>query len=274
VQGIGSTGTVQDVLRDLHRTLMLPSDVGIVLVGLFALPLLATLVTAFKIYKKWWRGFTRLPRPMRHRDREMRRYIGDLHRLAGVWSLWFIALIAATGLWYLAEKLGAGAPEHDKPERIVAAPPSAVALDRMVADAHARWPGLRLRGIEIDDARVMLEGQDGTLLVRDRANRLWYDARDGQLLARQPAAALSAHQRIAEAADPLHFGNWGGLASKLVWFVFGLALTALAVTGMLICAWRIGTAGTRFTALMLAMGVIGAVELLLVIWALMGLFLG
>ena len=45
--------------------------------------------------------------------------------------------------------------------------------------------------------------------------------RDGAVLLRTDATDLSAHQRISEAADPLHFGTWGGLASKLVWFVFG-----------------------------------------------------
>lgn len=50
---------------------------------------------------------------------------------------------------------------------------------------------------------------------------------------------LSAHQRISEMADPLHFGTFGGMATKVVWFVFGLAMAGLCVTGMAIYSLRL-----------------------------------
>jgi uncharacterized iron-regulated membrane protein len=50
---------------------------------------------------------------------------------------------------------------------------------------------------------------------------------------------LSLHQRISEAADPLHFGTWGGLSTRIIWFLCGAALTGLAVTGVLIYALRL-----------------------------------
>jgi uncharacterized iron-regulated membrane protein len=40
-------------------------------------------------------------------------------------------------------------------------------------------------------------------------------------------------------ADPLHFGTWGGMTTKIVWFVFGLAMTALSVTGIVIYSVRL-----------------------------------
>jgi uncharacterized iron-regulated membrane protein len=49
---------------------------------------------------------------------------------------------------------------------------------------------------------------------------------------------MSALERFGAAVDPLHFGDFGGLVSKLVWFIFGLALTGLAITG-----WSLTGAG-------------------------------
>ena len=31
----------------------------------------------------------------------------------------------------------------------------------------------------------------------------------------------SIHQRICGMADPLHFGTWGRMSTKIVWFLFG-----------------------------------------------------
>jgi len=40
-------------------------------------------------------------------------------------------------------------------------------------------------------------------------------------------------------AAPLHFGTFGGVWSKLIWFAFGSFLTALAVSGVAIYALRL-----------------------------------
>lgn len=217
VQGIGPSETFQDVVRDLHRELMLPGWIGIPLVGLLSIPLLATLVTAFKVHKKWWRGFARWPRPMRDRRREMRRYVGDLHRLAGLWSLGFLALVGATGLWYLAERFGAEAPAIEPPaidKGRSRQAPGANELDAMIAVARAASPGFIVRGVTIADGIVTIEGQTGSVLVRDRASAAWFAVEDQRLLGRTASAAMSAHQRIGEAADPLHFGTLGRVAEQ------------------------------------------------------------
>ena len=54
--------------------------------------------------------------------------------------------------------------------------------------------------------------------------------------------ALSAHQRISEMADPLHFGAFGGMTTKILWFLFGAVLTGLAATGAMIYSMRLATA--------------------------------
>lgn len=75
--------------------------------------------------------------------------------------------------------------------------------------------------------------------MRDRANVAGFDLRDGRLLDLQDGRDMSVHQRIAEMADPLHFGSFGGWPVRLLWFLFGAALTALSFTGVYLYGLRV-----------------------------------
>ena len=44
-------------------------------------------------------------------------------------------------------------------------------------------------------------------------------------------------------ADPLHFGNWGGMSSKVIWLLFGILLSTLSVTGAYVFAKRVAEGG-------------------------------
>ena len=102
IQGEGPWVGAARILRNMHRHLNLPVWLGVPIVPSLAFLLLVSLVSSFVVYKKWWRGFAK---PLRKRD--ARTWWGDFHRLAGVWSLWFVALIVLTSVWYFAESLGA-----------------------------------------------------------------------------------------------------------------------------------------------------------------------
>lgn len=230
-------------LRNTHRHLMLPVKYGVPLVAALSLPLLITLTSSLFIYKRWWRGFFSWPRGDRPR-----RLWGDLHRLLGVWSLWFIALIAATGGWYLVESLGGKAPV---PARIALPEDDGnsrrsdpQAIDRAVATLNRRWPALQIRGAEpsADGRGLLLDGQAQAWLVRDRANVAGFDLRSGQLIDWRDGRDLSVHQRISEMADPLHFGSFGGWPVRLLWFLFGSAMTALCFTGVYLYGLRVSDA--------------------------------
>jgi uncharacterized iron-regulated membrane protein len=169
--------TVRRALRQLHRHLMLPGSIGLPIVAMLSIPLLVLLITAFPVYKKWWRGFRRWPRPMKRKG-DGRRYVGDLHRLAGLWSLWFVTLIGVTGLWYLAEWAGAEAP--DFPAGATAASSGhldARSIDAIVEAARREMPDLAIRTIALEDDGIWVAGQASALLVRDRANLVLFDGR-------------------------------------------------------------------------------------------------
>ncbi|MFN7164813.1 MAG: PepSY-associated TM helix domain-containing protein, partial [Hyphomonas sp.] len=244
ILGEGSWAGVQRFLRNTHRHLMLPVTYGVTIVSLAAMLLLVSLVTSFAVYKNWWRGFFRWPR-----GRTLRAVIGDAHRFIGLWSIWFIALFIVTGLWYLVEVWGGNAPISPRPEiaaidSLPEAAAMAAALDAGLADIQRDYPGYRVESVSWPSPKFpafMVHGQSGrAILVRPRVDAFWIDARTGETIGAIDPRALSAHQRISEGADPLHFGTFGGYWTKAIWFLFGAALTAMAVTGVVIYALRIG----------------------------------
>lgn len=235
VAGKHGWANVHRFLRQVHRHLMLPAKVGIPLVSSLGLLLLASLITGLVTYKKCWRGFFRLPRPG-----DGRRLAGDLHRLGGLWSLWFVALIGLSSCWYLVEALGGNADVPRLPAIAASPPPTGAALDHLVAIVQRERPALQIREIRFtqENGTIFL-GQDQVVLVRDRANGAVVDPAAGRIAMTLDGRRLSVHQRIAEMADPLHFGTFGGLPTKIIWFLFGAILTAISVTGVMIYSKRL-----------------------------------
>jgi len=244
VQGSQSFIDTQRVLRNLHRHLNLPVKYGVPIVGSLSILLLVSLVTSFVVYRKWWRGFFK---PIRWRD--VRTAWGDFHRLAGVWSLWFVALIAITGLWYLVEQLGGDAPRLSEPATQIS-PRSPADTTIGAADALAAGlvavrsadPSLAIEMVQFPDdesGAFVFQGQRSAWLVRPRANAAWVDAATAEVAMTSDGGSLTVHQRIAEMADPLHFGTFAGYWTRIPWFLFGLLMTALALSGAAIYSHRI-----------------------------------
>ncbi len=225
--------------RNTHRHLMLPTKYGVPIVSALSFVLLASLITGILVYKKFWRGFFQVPR-----RGNARRLNGDLHRLCGAWSLWFIPVIAVTGLFYLAESLGWRAPPfgHIPDIPVAEAALDAGAIDAMAAEARRVLPGLRIARVlpprEPGDPLVFQGYTDSTWLVRPRASYVAFDPVTAEPIASHRSGDAGLHQRISEMADPLHFGYFGGLPTKIAWFLFGAALSALSITGTIIYGKR------------------------------------
>lgn len=237
IQGEGSWVGAQRVLRNMHRHLNLPTNIGVPIVAFLGVLLMISLVTSLVVYKKWWRGFTK---PLRNRD--ARTWWGDIHRLVGVWSLWFVALMALTSVWYFVESLGLDAPPPPRVKVEASVKPGEQRLEPSFAAAHAAYPELDVRLVLLpgeESPVLQLHGQYEAVLVRPRANTVWVDPVTAEVLLTTDGRDMNVHQRIGEMADPLHFGDFGGYWTKLPWFLFGLLMTALSLSGAAIYSLRI-----------------------------------
>lgn len=241
-QGQGSWFNWQTVLRRIHRHLMLPVTLGTTLVCITAFLFLGLSITGLGLHKRWLSGLIARPR-----SKSRRLFWTDIHKLAGLWSVWLLLIVSLTGVWYLVERWGGHAsyPVNSKPTGVssTGVPELSVAqfsaILKQVSEHSAEFDIRHIRFPNKADSPLLVEGQGEQVLVRNRANNFAFNPYDGNLLSRRDGAQLSLHVRISEAADPLHFGTWGGFPSKVIYFVFGVILSGLSITGTYLYALKV-----------------------------------
>ncbi|MEM6483832.1 MAG: PepSY-associated TM helix domain-containing protein [Pseudomonadota bacterium] len=232
--------TVQRFLRDLHRYLFTPKIISLPIVCSMGFVLLLSLYTGLKTSGRLRTVAVRL-----RSDRGARVLIGDFHRAAGIWAMWFLVLIAVTGLWYLVEFGGQLAGTRFEPQRVGLSDERVVEFgaviprmgtDALIQRAEEAMPDWEPTGVfypATPTRPIMIWGRWKDPLVRDRANRVSLDPVDGSIvqIARSSDSGVVAY--LNDIADPLHFGDLGeSLTIKLIWFAFGLVLTSLSFTGV------------------------------------------
>lgn len=245
VQGSANL-TFQRFFRDLHYYLFIPFQIGHFTVLLFAFLLLISLATALLFYKQWYRKLFQLTT-----DKGAMVFFRSLHRLVGVWSVPFILLFSVTGIWYFTERANLGGVSdiaNLKAPRLVDRPIDSVDFakltidyDRAVVIAQQTIPELEVKDILPPSApgqALYLTGKSNVPLVRNRANRVYLHPKTYEVLQVQRASAVPPVTWLNDIADPLHFGYWGGLATKLIWFVLGVGISSLILTGLWISQKR------------------------------------
>ena len=239
--------------RNLHYNLfgIGNADIGSYLVMFFGLLLFTSLISALFVYKRWWTKFFKFKR-----NKTGKAFWTQVHKLTGVWSIWFLFIIALTGSYYLYEKfqwdtgwlgprkLNYVGGEKDGvlqvPNLSTDTTKSFLPLDSLVQIARQKWPELEISSIffswpQEDTGSISLQGYAGSMfsraLIRERGNQINLDRGTGEILLKSSTSDLSPYWIVSNAADSLHFGYFGGLTTKIIWFIFGLILCGLILTG-------------------------------------------
>lgn len=183
--------------------------------------------------------------------RSFRVVMSDLHKSAGIWGLGFHILIAATGAWmglaplfeqsykYLATDTPAAAAP--KPARKAAAeatePVRMQSLDALHATAQQAVPGLQVRYVSMrrwgtETAEAGFTGNlSGHLASTARVD---IDAATGATKKVHDPRTAGFWSLVNGLMEPLHFGDFGGLALKWLYFFLGMTPAFLSISGTLI----------------------------------------
>jgi uncharacterized iron-regulated membrane protein len=229
-------------LLGLHDALTLPASFGMILVGILGVMMLALSFT----------GVLALPRIFRDAFRLRARQpsgvaLTDWHNRLAVWTLPFGIAIALTGAVIglgsvlalgIAMKTGENPYAVFDPvfgsERPADARPAPLAdMAAALRAMKARFPATHPYFVTLHDPGTA--GQH-IQIVASHPRRLVYgdsydfDAR-GSYRGKVGLSDGTIGQQIAGSNYWLHFGNYAGLAGKIAYFVFGLALTVVTATG-------------------------------------------
>ena len=261
IQGISPSFNFQQFTRALHGWWLVPFTNGYswgwYLVSLLGLPLLASLVTGLVVYKRFWKGFFKPTLRFRHGARI---FWGDFHRLSGIWSIWFIAVISITGTWFLIQAILGDNQISISSEPVVpviarekvptsapGVPAPMIALDDAIKIASQRIPGLEASFLVLPFnaySHLQIGGRGWYPLMFQTAQLNPYD---GEIAVTNLLSDRTALEFVTESMRPLHTGDFGGIWIKLIWTFFALILSMMVLSGLLI--WTKRTALATVNAL-------------------------
>lgn len=239
---MSSAGSFTDLALKLHYTL-LGGHVGEALAGIFAAMLCLLGISGFWLYRSFWRTLFLL-----RWGRTIRIFCSDFHKMVGISSMIFNLILGFTGAWWnLSHMISHVFEDHEEEheEQPINGPyySSGISLEAMIATLSEQYPNFTPGFIGFPYSEgdpVSLSGKfDGQNFLRSDFNtRATFDPQTGTLKKVVPIHEQGAWDQIEASFIPLHFGNFGGLAVKILWCLGGLTPAILSITGFIMWAKR------------------------------------
>lgn len=255
-------------LEELHVRLYTPEPWGLLLTGVLGLATMILILTGILIHRHIIRDMFVAPRPG-GRVVSLR----DLHSIAATWALPFAFVLALTGSFYsfaktitypvLTEIAFAGDSARmaetlfEAPVKPDNSPAPLADLDKVVADSLDRAAApiyvVEIYGFGRADARIRVYHAPAAGGMVEIQNI--YDGATGRFIAsRGPFGNVpSSGGDLLGLMGPLHFGNFAGTVSKVVWVALGVAMAFVVISGLRLWVrrredenlwWRFGRAVT------------------------------
>ncbi|MFA6051453.1 MAG: PepSY-associated TM helix domain-containing protein [Methylobacter sp.] len=237
-------------LLDLHTQLRL-DRLGWNTVGILGLLLMVSVGSGLYL---WWPGIRGIWQGLKIRSNPgMMQLVFDLHCLLGLFSASILLLLAFTGfhLSYpsvLETLVGSSGMAHGETGRDITStavhndyPTSLEAAEFMARGPFHRAELRRITTPIGDDGvyRVNLR-QDSEINQRHPFTTVWVDRWSGQIKEVRDPSEFTQGENFMTWIWPMHTGEAFGATGRLLWFLAGIGLFVLYVSGLLRWLYRLG----------------------------------
>lgn len=211
---------------------------GLFMATLFGITMLLSILTGLVIYRKYvWKVFTFR---VKMKWQNWRTISSDLHRIVGVWALFFNVIIFFTGFWM---NKFAFDPGYWK-KQTVSAPAnklSAQSADQLFRTARNAMPDLIPHQIYLPTQAEKPFRLSGPLKNQSpffyNGNSVAVDPGTGLVISMERLTEKGVWEKIEATFFPLHAGTFGGAPVKALYVIIGLLPGLLSITGALLW-WR------------------------------------
>ena len=245
VQTLENFWNTQRFFRSFHRRFfILPGKVGIFFVSLYAIPLIILVILGVRVQGK---KIIKLIYNVR-KTKNQKKLFSNYHLLLSNWSWIFAVIISLTGIWYGVETFK---PASSQSNNEIHNLKSEINTYDKVENKINFLCGLSLNFIDsftINSIRfdaksdlITIQGKTSGMGIffRSRANNVTFNFKTGKFIGVYRSANDTKYKIISDIADPIHFGNWGGLVTQIIWFLLGLMLSIAILFGLILSTKRI-----------------------------------
>jgi uncharacterized iron-regulated membrane protein len=222
-----------DWIVELHAALLL-DHTGLAIVAAYSLILMFLGISGLILHRAFWNNLFKL----RTKSRRIL-YYSDLHKLVGAWGSPILLVLGFTGgYWNIAHLVHELDHVDEAPFVITDRMYSpALSFDDLMQDTQSRIEGFEVTYIRFPnepDDQIIFYGDvpDSSFLASQYASNITYDHETGDYQSKSDIRSAGALHHIIDSFRQLHFGTFGGLVSRIIWFVVGITPVILTITGL------------------------------------------
>lgn len=232
---VSTTHYLTDWLLELHFTLLL-DDAGLLISGLIASILCLLGITGIWMHRHFWRNLFTLRRKAR-----LVLYFSDLHKMVGIYASPILLVLGFTGAYWNIEHFiheveeHAGGAEHYKIERRLYN--DQLSLQALHDQSERAIDGFDATYITLPwepGVAITFFGNVGSNnpLLSQYASTVSFDPHSGQQKAISDIRQAGLGAKTLDSFRRLHFGDFAGLPSRILWCIAGLTPLILSITGL------------------------------------------
>ncbi len=208
---------------------------GELFVSILSIVFTGSLITGIIVYRK--HILRVLAFKVKVRFKNWRVISSDLHRIVGVWALFFNLLIAVTGFWMLRYVYQSASYKKEAVMLHVLPSQTHFSIDSALYNIARSQPSFKAAYLNIPASDSVYEFYGAVngqwALLANYNSTILMNSRNGNLLSKMFITESSIAEKLDAAVGPLHF-DW---PVKVLYSIFGLSAPILSITGFLLW-WR------------------------------------